>query len=285
MIVSIFPNLHNDGVYELTLDLIQKLLELDIKIFMSKDFNDGRFQDVGFAQSCELFDIADIVIAIGGDGTTLNVAKVAALKHKPTLGINAGHLGYLSTIERDELYLIDNIVSGQYDIDKRMMLRVKIIDENGNIVSSHHCLNDAVVTRGNIARLIDIKITSEGKIVTQSRADGMIVSTPTGSTAYSMAAGGPVISPDNSCFVITPICPHSLANRSIVYSSDREIEIKIDNDSHSKSYLSLDGSTLIQILPEWKIKITKSKYQAELVDIKHKNFYEILNEKILGRNN
>lgn len=283
MIVSIFPNLHNDGVYDLTVQLIKELRAWNVEMYMSNEFDDSKFNYVKFCDKDSLFDICDITIAIGGDGTTLNVAKFAALKHKPTLGINAGRLGYLSTIERDELPLLKKVVDGEYDIDERMMLRVKVVDENNNIISSYHCLNDAVVTRGNIPRLIDIKISSEGKIVTESRADGMIVSTPTGSTAYSMAAGGPVISPDNSCFVITPICPHSLANRSIVFSSDKEIEMKIGNDKNYKSYLSLDGSTLIQLLPKWTIKISKSKYKAELVDIKHNNFYEILNNKIIGR--
>ena len=284
MIVSIFPNLNNDGVYQLTLDLISKLTDLGTTVCMSDEFIDCSFDSVEFKDEAVLFEICDFAISIGGDGTTHNVAKNAALNGKATLGINAGRLGFMSGIERNELDLISNIVNGDYKIEERMMLKVDIV-ENDEVISTHHCLNDAVITRGDIARLIDINLMCDARMITKTRADGMIIATPTGSTAYSMAAGGPVLSPDNSCFVATPICPHSLVNRSIVFSSDKELYLSVDNDKNQCSYLSLDGSTLIPIGVGGGIKVTKSPYSAKLITVKQDNFYEILNKKILERRN
>ena len=136
-----------------------------------------------------------------------------------------------------------------------------------------------------MARLIDIHVTENGREITDARADGMIVATPTGSTAYSMAAGGPVVSPDNSCFVITPICPHSLINRSIVLSSDKSIEMTVSNDVNNQAFLSIDGSSSVPIDSSNTIAITTSKYSAKLIKLKPENFYEILNKKLIERRN
>lgn len=227
-------------------------------------------------------DSYDIAIAVGGDGTTLNVAKKASIKGKPTLGINAGRLGFMSGIEKNELHLLEKVVKGEYKVEERMMLKAEII-ENGALKASVQCLNDAVITRGDVARLIDISVRCEGRKVTDTRADGMIVSTPTGSTAYSMAAGGPVVSPDNSCFVVTPICPHSLVNRSIVFSSDKELELSVGVDSNA--YLSPDGESSFPINSNSTIIISKSELKAKLIKIKPDNFYEILNKKLIERRN
>ena len=226
---------------------------------------------------------SDYVIAVGGDGTTLQVAKMAAICSKSTLGINAGRLGFMSGLERNELKLLKNLVSGDFVVEDRMMLDATF-NYNGELIT-RSCLNDAVISRGDIARLIDITVECEGRLVSNTRADGMIVSTPTGSTAYSMAAGGPVLSPDNSCFVVTPICPHSLVNRSIVFSSEKELTLVSNNDKNNNSYLSIDGEEAFEINSDTVIKITKSDLTAKLIKIKPDNFYEILNKKILERRN
>ena len=227
---------------------------------------------------------ADVVIAIGGDGTTLNVAKKASFEGVPTLGINSGRLGFMSGLEKNELALLKNVVRKEYIIENRMMLKAAVV-EDGKVIGEYHCLNDAVISRGNLARLIDISVMCEGRDVTNARADGMIVSTPTGSTAYSMAAGGPVVSPDTSCFIVTPICPHSLVNRSIVFSPDKEIELFVGSDMNNKAFLSVDGADSTPVDDKVKIVISKSEYQAKLIKIKPDNFYEILNNKIIERRN
>lgn len=283
MIISIVPNLDNDGVKELTKRIIEQLHSLNCVIYINNEyesiFDDG---SITFCPEDCLYNDCDVAIAVGGDGTTLNVAKNASVKNKPTLGINAGRVGFMSGLEKNELHLLENVVNGKCTVEERMMIRACIYEDN-SVKGEYHCLNDAVISRGDLARLIDISVSSREGMITKVRADGIIISTPTGSTAYSMAAGGPVLSPDNSCFVITPICPHTLANRSIIVSSDKELNINIDNDRNNNSFLSVDGVKSVQITPQTKVVISKSPYSAKLIKVKSENFYEILNKKIIER--
>ena len=284
MKISIFPNFNNDGVLQTCEEICKELDKLGVEYSVAKcNESDETGTLPLFFDTNELIENCDIVIVVGGDGTTLNVAKAASLHNKLTLGINAGRLGFMSGLERDELSLLNRLVSGEYEVEERMMINACLMSENG--VQDFICLNDAVITRGDLARLIDVTVKSDGRVITKNRADGMIIATPTGSTAYSMAAGGPVVSPDNSCFVVTPICPHSLVNRSIVFSSDKELEITVENDKNNTSYLSIDGEKSVTVTKNSKIIISKSEYVAKLIKIKPDSFYEILNKKLLERRN
>lgn len=283
MIISVFPNLTNKGVEKLSKDVFDTLAGFNTKTYVSTEYS-SVFSGcpVNFADRKELFSLCDVAIAIGGDGTTLNVAKKAAACGKHILGINAGRLGFMSGLEKDELSLLEYVVNSDYTIDERMMLKAEYI-KHGKVVSSYHCLNDAVISRGNFARLIDIKISCDGRKVMDLRADGVIISTPTGSTAYSMAAGGPVVSPDASCIIATPICPHSLMDRSIVFSVDNELIVSADNDKNESPVLTIDGQEAVNLDFGSKVKITKSEMTAKLIKLKPDNFYEILNRKIIER--
>lgn len=284
MKISIFPNFNNDGVLQTCEEICKELDKLGVDYSVAKcNESDETGTLPLFFDTDELIENCDIVIVVGGDGTTLNVAKAASLHNKLTLGINAGRLGFMSGLERDELSLLNRLVSGEYEVEERMMINARLMSENGT--QNFICLNDAVITRGDLARLIDVTVKSDGRVITKNRADGMIIATPTGSTAYSMAAGGPVVSPDNSCFVVTPICPHSLVNRSIVFSSDKELEITVENDKNNTSYLSIDGEKSVTVTKNSKIIISKSEYVAKLIKIKPDSFYEILNKKLLERRN
>lgn len=284
MKISIFPNFNNDGVLQTCEEICKELDKLGVEYSVAKcNESDETGTLPLFFDTNELIENCDIVIVVGGDGTTLNVAKAASLHNKLTLGINAGRLGFMSGLERDELSLLNRLVSGEYEVEERMMIKARLMSENGT--QNFICLNDAVITRGDLARLIDVTVKSDGRVITKNRADGMIIATPTGSTAYSMAAGGPVVSPDNSCFVVTPICPHSLVNRSIVFSSDKELEITVENDKNNTSYLSIDGEKSVTVTKNSKIIISKSEYVAKLIKIKPDSFYEILNKKLLERRN
>lgn len=284
MKISIFPNFNNDGVLQTCEEICKELDKLGVEYSVAKcNESDETGTLPLFFDTNELIENCDIVIVVGGDGTTLNVAKAASLHNKLTLGINAGRLGFMSGLERDELSLLNRLVSGEYEVEQRMMINARLLSENGT--QDFICLNDAVITRGDLARLIDVTVKSDGRVITKNRADGMIIATPTGSTAYSMAAGGPVVSPDNSCFVVTPICPHSLVNRSIVFSSDKELEITVENDKNNTSYLSIDGEKSVTVTKNSKIIISKSEYVAKLIKIKPDSFYEILNKKLLERRN
>ena len=282
MKISVFSNLKKEQNYLIATHVCEYLEKFCEKIYVSDEFRNDFSAEVCFIKKDEMMKLCDLAIAIGGDGTTLEVAKEASFYNKMVLGINVGRLGFMSGLEKDELELLNCLASGEYAVDERMMIKASVFKDDA-LVSEHHCLNDAVVTRGGYARLLDITVTSEGRIVTQTRADGMIVSTPTGSTAYSMAAGGPVLSPDNSCFVVTPICPHSLLNRSVVFSSDKELELFVENDIHNNCFLAIDGKESIPIDNEVKIIIDKSQFTAKLIKIKPDNFYEILNKKIIER--
>lgn len=283
MIISVFPNLTNKGVEKLSKDVFNTLAGFNTKTYVSTEYS-SVFSGcpVNFADRKELFSLCDVAMAIGGDGTTLNVAKKAAAYGKHILGINAGRLGFMSGLEKDELSLLEYVVNSDYTIDERMMLKAEYIKQ-GKVASSYHCLNDAVISRGNFARLIDIKISCDGRKVMDLRADGVIISTPTGSTAYSMAAGGPVVSPDASCIIATPICPHSLMDRSIVFSVDNELIVSADNDKNESPVLTIDGQEAVNLDFGSKIRITKSEMTAKLIKLKPDNFYEILNRKIIER--
>jgi len=206
----------------------------------------------------------------------------AAFYDKCVLGINGGRLGFMSGLEANELSLLGNVVTGKYKVDKRMMLQADIIREN-QATETFHCLNDAVVTRGDYARLIDVNIHCEERPVWDVRADGVIVSTPTGSTAYSMAAGGPVVSPETDCFVVTSICPHSLIDRSIVFPSSKALYVRVQNDVDNNSIFTADGKRPVQIDGRTVVRISKSPYVARLIKVKPDNFYEILRKKIIER--
>ena len=283
MVISVFPNLNNNGVSELAFDVIKILTDGGADVYVQNEYKPifkstkAKFENFDKAMS-----LCDCAIAIGGDGTTLNIAKKAAFLNKSALGINAGRLGFMSGIERDELSLLTKLINKEYIIDERAMLKATI-EKDGEVLSSHHCLNDIVVSRGNFARLIDVTITCDGRSVSNMRSDGVIISTPTGSTAYSMAAGGPVVSPEADCIIETPICPHSLMDRSIIFSADKELIVTANNDQNNSPIMTVDGQEAVNLTPGCQIHIKKSDITTKLIKLKPGNFYEVLNKKIIER--
>ena len=277
MVISVFPNLNNNGVSELAFDVIKILTDGGADVYVQNEYKPifkstkAKFENFDKAMS-----LCDCAIAIGGDGTTLNIAKKAAFLNKSALGINAGRLGFMSGIERDELSLLTKLINKEYIIDERAMLKATI-EKDGEVLSSHHCLNDIV------ARLIDVTITCDGRSVSNMRSDGVIISTPTGSTAYSMAAGGPVVSPEADCIIETPICPHSLMDRSIIFSADKELIVTANNDQNNSPIMTVDGQEAFNLTPGCQIHIKKSDITTKLIKLKPENFYEVLNKKIIER--
>ena len=174
------------------------------------------------------------------------------------------------------------MLDGDYSIEERILLKATV-SENGILREERHCLNDAVVSRGDFARLIDVDICSSGREMLTVRADGIIVSTPTGSTAYSLAAGGPILSPDLNCFVVTSICPHSLMDRSLVVNSKNTLDITVISDVQNNAILTCDGEKPIVVNGKSKISISLSPYIARLIKIKPDNFYETVKKKIIER--
>lgn len=277
--VGIVPNLTRPKAFDTTLNVSRQLDELGIEYFfdreLSQKLNIGKFTD-------KLYDVSDIVIAIGGDGSFIHAAKQAAMHKKPVLCINAGNLAFMAGLEENELQLLKNLISGDYTIDKRMMLEALIKSEE-NETSLGYFLNDVVVARGAQIKLVDLDVFSDKKRINSYRADGIIISTPTGSTAYSWSAGGPVIDPELECIMLTPICTHSPLNRSLVFNKDSVIEIKPSDSCRQELSVSADGENSINITEQSEIIISKSEYYAEFIRIKSDEFFDILNSKLTQR--
>ena len=217
----------------------------------------------------------DMVLTIGGDGTIIHAARKAALLDKPILGINTGRLGFVAELEPNELDMLSRLADGDYSIEKRMMLKVTHRDKE------FYAMNDAVISRGSLSRLIDIDVSlAEDKgYICHYRADGLIVSTPTGSSAYSLAAGGPVVEPTMKCIVMTPVCSHSLFARPVVFSHNSQLALSAACDDNTKVYLTLDGVKTMIIDRNDVIYVTSSQIETKLIKLKDKTFYKVLNDK------
>ena len=223
---------------------------------------------------------ADILIVLGGDGSLLEAARRAAENNKPILGINLGRLGYMAELEMDEIRLLGRLFEGNYRISERSMLEVSILDLKGQKKLTSFALNDAVITKGTIARIIDLELSEGGMLVTQYRADGLIIATPTGSTAYSMSAGGPITDPRIKCICVTPICPHSLMARPLIFPDSAVIEVKNISDREKNLFLTIDGRMNYELFRGERVRVTKSDKITRLITLKERGFYNVLRQKM-----
>ena len=230
-------------------------------------------KDLRFSRLDREMSTSDLVICFGGDGTILHMAKAATRAGLPILGINMGRIGYMTELEMTELALLDNIFKGDYYLDERAMLRVEIRSSKGNNKFSAYALNEAVVANGTTARIIDLELLDNGRLVSEYRADGLVVSTPTGSTAYSLSAGGPIIDPKLSCFCVTPICPHSLIARPLIFPDSATLEVKNTCVREKVLHLTIDGRATFDLYLGDTVVITKSALKAKLLRIKNDDFY------------
>lgn len=274
MKVAVLPNLDKRGSAEVVEKLGVLLKKEGVKAYLPDNIHGSAFEHLPEEQ---LYKAADLIITIGGDGTIIRYAKRAALDNKPVLGINAGRMGYLANIEQNELGLLSKLKTGEYFVENRMMLSVKIT-ENGRTIGEYNALNDAVVTSGFISRIIDISV-SVGKDSISYRADGLIISTPTGSTAYSMSAGGPIIDPLTQNMCITPICSHSLSAKPILLGAENVIKVKAFSRKRSDIYFTVDGRKVCSVRPYTEIYIQKSDKYARLVRLNDRSFYKTLSSK------
>ena len=233
-----------------------------------------------FVPNSTLYRDMDVIIVLGGDGSILSAARYCLSSGIPILGINLGHLGYMAEMEADELEMLDRLFTGSYSIDEREMLDVSVFRKGKQLVNRASALNDAVISNGSIARMIDLEL-SEGDIpVTAYRADGLIFSTPTGSTAYSMSAGGPVIDPKMKCICVTPICSHSLAARPIVFADDSVLCVKNICEREKNLFLTLDGKVNFEIYRGDTVRIRRSNSVTRLIRLKERGFYNTLHSKM-----
>ncbi len=278
----IIPNMTRENAHSVTNSLIKELLALDCDVYMDESLQEcfSKYETVCFGEQKILLDRCDIVVSVGGDGSFINAAKVATDNNKPVLCVNAGKLAYLACLESDELELLSKVVKGEYITEKRMMLSVSIIDKTDRIIYHSNCINDAVVSRSGVIRIMKLSVSCNGAPLINYMADGAIVSTPTGSTAYSLSAGGPVIDPCVESILLTPVCAHSVFSRSVVLGGNSELELIHDNSG--EAILSCDGQSAV-IIPEGAVvTVKKSEKCASFVKIKNDTFIDVLNKKISG---
>ncbi len=274
MVVAVLPNLDKPGCSEVVEKLSAILKAEGIEAYLSDTIVAPDYKHL---PEEELFKVADVIITIGGDGTIIRYAKRAAKDHKPVLGINAGRMGYLANLEQNELGLISKLKTNDYFTERRMMLSVTVV-ENGKQIGEYTALNDAVITSGFISRIIDVSATVAGDSVNY-RADGLIVSTPTGSTAYSMSAGGPIIDPLMQTMCITPICSHSLAAKPILMGANTTIKLRAFSKKRTDIFLTVDGRKVCAVKPFTEIYIKKSSDFVQLIRLNNRSFYKTLSYK------
>ncbi|MFB3850710.1 MAG: NAD(+)/NADH kinase [Acidobacteriota bacterium] len=222
---------------------------------------------------------SNLIIVLGGDGTLLSIARRIPPLKTPIMGINLGRVGFLTEIPvNDMIETLKIYLSGEKLIQERMMLKATLF-RKGKEIASYNCLNDAVIAKSALARIVQLKVSALSGLFADVFADGIIVSTPTGSTAYNLAAGGPIIMPQMEAFVLTPLCPQTLSLRPTVVSGDEKIEITIMSDSE-EIFLTADGQRGIPLIPEDKVVIRKSQYSIRIVQNPKRNYFSLLREKL-----
>lgn len=285
MRAAIVPNSDKEKAIKYASDVIEYLSSYSTEFFIPDEFKDS-FASANIHYCCdhkEAIKKSDFVIAIGGDGTIIHTAKHAAQMHKPVLGVNCGRVGFVANLEPTDLHLLSKLFNGEYVIDERMMLEVVV--DSGSRVTSMYALNDVTVSRGALSRMFELNVHLNDEFINSYRSDGLILSTPTGSTAYSLSAGGPVIEPHMKCILLTPICPHSLFSRSVLFSDDSSVTIKPNGDCSGEIYVSVDGVNYVKLEPSGSVTVKKSNLTANFIKLDNKNFYRILKDKLNERRN
>ncbi|MEG1887044.1 MAG: NAD(+)/NADH kinase [Oscillospiraceae bacterium] len=274
MKVLVVPNLQKNNAENLLRKTGEILSNLQITPLISDSslFESPVFKKMNIEEALKE---CDIVAAIGGDGTIIHIAKKAAFYNKPVLGINAGRVGYLAGLEGTNLEALSALKTNEYKIEKRMMLE---ITTNHND-EKFYCLNDAVLTKGSLSRMIDLTARISGEEI-KYRADGLIMATPTGSTAYSMSAGGPVVDPSIQSIIMTPICPYSLHSRSLIISTDNSLRVYNKSRNDTEVFLTIDGEISRPIELNEYINVAKAGKSVELISIGKHSLYETVFKKI-----
>ena len=235
--------------------------------------------DVYVVGKKEIPSHAEMIIVLGGDGTLLSVARLVGDHEVPILGVNLGGLGFLTEITLEELYrVLERVIQGDFVTDERVVLNAAVI-RRGERMAEFVVLNDAVINKGALARIIDLETTINGEYLTTFKSDGLIISTPTGSTAYNLSAGGPIVYPSLHCMIITPICPHTLTNRPIVIPDDVEIRAYLKT-KQQEVILTLDGQQGFSLEYEDVVEIRKAEGRILLIKSPYRHYFELLREKL-----
>ncbi len=278
MKIALLPNLTRKNALSVSLDVCEHLDKLNADYILRLEEKELFYETKArFLPQEQMLAECDIIIAVGGDGTIIHAAKAG----KPILGINAGRIAFMAGLEPSELDMLGNLIVGDYEIDRRMMLKAEICNANDEVTETHFCVNDAVIARGAQIKMEDLAVEHNGRLINNYTADGIIVSTPTGSTAYSLSAGGPVVDPQIESILLTPICTHSLFSRALIFKPDSVF--KIYSPKNAEIGLSCDGEDTINVPENHYIKVSKAQMCGEFIRIKNETFLEILNSKLAQR--
>ena len=224
---------------------------------------------------------ADLLVCFGGDGTILHAARDATMHNVPILGVNLGSVGFMAELERTELSLLSLLGKGVHRTEERMMLDVRVV-RSGKIIHETLALNDAVISNGSMARVAELNVLADDELVTECTGDGVIVATPTGSTAYSMSAGGPIVEPTSACMIVTPVCAHQLSARAMVLGSERKVAVQVPRSTKKHLFLSVDGSKAIRLAGGDRVEIARSARTTTLIRLSERSFYQIMRQKLGG---
>jgi NAD+ kinase len=238
-------------------------------------------RDIRFSRLDRELPGADMLICFGGDGTLLHTAKTATRHGIPVLGVNIGTMGFMAELESSELSQLARIANDDYTVDNRMMLDVTV-HRDRDIIFHDLCLNDVAITKGAVARIVHLKVQCDGVQAMECGGDGIIVATPTGSTAYNLSAGGPIVEPTSREIIVTPVCAHQLAARAMVFASDRVITVQLPKDSRKYLNLAVDGGKSIRITGGERVEIRRASRTTKLIRLTDRNFYQIVNQKLGG---
>lgn len=283
MNIAIVVNLTKEKAIRCASQITALLTEAGAQILMPPDCMEYFPEnDIRFMESIEqLFEAADVAVTVGGDGTIIHSAKYAARTATPLIGVNVGRLGFAADVEADEIADLTRLLSGSYTYEDRLLLDIEVKTPAG---AKHYlAVNDAVLTHGQLSKIVDFNLYLNEEQISKYRADGLLFSTPTGSTAYSLSAGGPILAPQMECILMTPVCPHSLFSRSVLFGDDARLAVTVKIPSDCSCVLSIDGEKNIDISESDTVVVTKSDLKLRLISIEKRNFYRKLNEKLKER--
>lgn len=277
--VGIITRPRPSDVKSVVLPLLQWLAARGIRAFYDPETANSLGDESAMRTREQLAEEADLILVLGGDGTLLSAAREVAPRRRPVLPINMGSLGFLASFTLDELYpALEDTLAGKLAPSERVMLNVELI-RKGNVLQEQSVLNDAVITKGALARMTELRLSLDGGFVCRYRADGLIVATPTGSTAYSLSAGGPIVHPSVEAIIITPICPHTLSDRPLVVRDSSVVGLSLMETADSV-YLTLDGQTGVKLERGDELKVSRAAEKLRLIEPSRKSYYEILRSKL-----
>ena len=280
--VILTPNPYRDKNFQTVRQAISVLRDAGIEPRVCLPFEVDKTydlpKDIHFSRLDRELPDASMVVCFGGDGTILHMAKAATRHNVPILGVNIGTMGFMAELENSELDQLKRIADGDYTIDQRMMLDVTVYRDR-DIIYHDMCLNDVAITKGAVARIVHLAVNCDGVQAMECGGDGIIVATPTGSTAYSLSAGGPIVEPEAHSILLTPICAHDVASRCIVASDKRIITVSLTKNARRNAFLSVDGGKALRINVGDVARISKSEFVTKLVRLKDRSFYDVVGMK------